>query len=334
MWFRGRMRASLPQLDGERALAGLSAPVEVERDDLGVPTVRGASRVDIARAIGFLHAQDRFFQMDLLRRQSAGELAEIIGAPALETDREHRVHRFRTRARRVQEAAPPADRALLAAYTEGVNAGLAALGEKPFEYLALRVDPAPWRPEDSILVVYSMFIELHDEDGSNESELGTLRDTLPREMFEFLAPAGTEWDAPIAGEAFATPPIPGPEVFDIRKRPAVARPKAASLRPESSWEEDDGRAAIGSNNWAVAGSHSADGRALLANDMHLDIRVPNTWYRASFARPDGAGGTLRMTGVTLPGVPAIVVGSNGHVAWGFTNSYGDWTDLVELEVDP
>jgi penicillin G amidase len=144
-----------------------------------------------------------------------------------------------------------------------------------------------------------------------------------------MAAPGTEWDAPLVGSAFVTPPIPGPEVFDLRRRPASR--KAASFHPREDGLEE---AAAGSNNWAVSGAHTADGNALLANDMHLGLRVPNTWYRASIVRPDGLGGTLQVTGVTLPGTPTIAVGSNGHVAWGFTNSYGDWTDLVELLIDP
>jgi penicillin amidase len=335
LWLRGEIAASLPQLAGERSIPGLAAPVAIERDALGVPTIRAENRLDAVRSLGFLHAQDRFFQMDLLRRQSAGELAEIIGPAALDVDREHRVHRFRAVARRVLAEASPGARALFEAYTGGVNAGLTALGSEPFEYIALRTDPAPWLPEDSILAVYSMFIELQDENGENESELGLLEDTLPPEMFAFLAAPGTEWDAPLVGQPFATPPIPGPEVFDLRRRSTL--PKAARLEaPRRRRSEDLPRAEamLGSNNWAVAGTHTADGRALLANDMHLGIRVPNTWYRTSIIRPDGAGGTLRMTGVSLPGTPMVVVGSNGHVAWGFTNSYGDWTDLVLLEVDP
>jgi penicillin amidase len=335
LWLRGRLEASLPQLDGERRIAGLAAPVEIERDDLGVPTIRAANRLDSARALGFVHAQDRFFQMDLMRRQAAGELAEIIGPAVVKVDRRHRVHRFRERARQVLAVSPPPERALLAAYAEGVNSGLSALGEKPFEYLALHADPAPWRPEDSILAAYAMFFELNDDTGRRESALGALRDTLPGPMFDLLASPGTEWDAPLVGPAYATPPIPGPEVFDLRhradNRPAL--PKAAFLASPEPAEDDLAAAAAGSNNWAVAGTQTADGHALLANDMHLGIRVPNTWYRASMVRPDGAGGSLRVTGVTLPGTPSLVVGSNGHVAWGFTNSYGDWTDLVELMID-
>jgi len=331
LWLRSRVRASLPLLDGERRLAGLAAPVEVERDDLGVPTIHAGSRLDAARAMGFLHAQDRFFQMDLLRRQAAGELSEIVGAAALRVDRRHRVHRFRARAQKVLATGSPEERELLAAYADGVNAGLRSLGSKPFEYLMLRTDPAPWKPEDSILAVYAMFFELNDDLGRRESNLGILRDTLPKPMFELLSAPGTEWDAPIVGQPFATPPIPGPEVFDLRKRPPL--PKVARREPLDPWESAGSRVSVGSNNFAMAGAHTADGHALVANDMHLGIRVPNTWYRAVIVRPDGAGGNLRLAGVTLPGAPVIVAGSNGHVAWGFTNSYGDWTDLIELEVD-
>lgn len=335
LWLRSRLAASLPQLDGDRRIAGLSAPVEIERDDLGVPTIHAASRLDAARAVGFLHAQDRFFQMDLLRRQAAGELAEILGPAVVEADREHRVHRFRDVARRVAAAAPAEDRSVLAAYADGVNAGLAALAEKPFEYLALRLEPAPWRPEDSILAVYAMFFELHDEKGRRESNLGYLHDTLPGPMFELLTPLGTEWDAPLVGGTFATPPIPGPEVFDLRHRKEL--PKAAAFLPPlplgGEGRGGEGLSLAGSNNWAVSGAHTADGHALLANDMHLGIRVPNTWYRLSIIRPDSAGGKLRVTGVTLPGTPLVSVGSNGHVAWGFTNTQADWNDLIVLETD-
>ena len=284
IWLHGQLTASLPQLDGEVRISGLSAPVEVERDDLGVPTIHAANRLDTARALGFLHAQDRYFQMDLLRRQAAGELAEIIGPAVVKVDRRHRVHRFRERARAILAAASPAEQALFAAYTDGVNAGLSSLGGKPFEYLMLRTDPAPWRPEDSILALYAMFFELNDDLGRRESTLGLLRDTLPTPMFDLLSAPGTEWDAPLLGPAFATPPIPGPEVFDLRKRPVP--PKSAFLRPSRQEGDELAEAAAGSNNWAVAGPHTADGHALLANDMHLGIRVPNTWYRASMVRPD------------------------------------------------
>lgn len=332
LWLRSELRASLPQMDGERGVVGLAAPVTVERDALGVPTVRGTSRNDVARALGFVHAQERFFQMDLLRRQGAGELAELFGGVAVDLDKSHRVHRFRHRAGRVLATATPPERALLESYTAGVNAGLAALGAKPYEYVLLRAEPAAWRAEDSVLVIYAMFFELQDR-GRRESHLGLMHDLMPPALVAFLAPRGTEWDAPVAGAPFPQPPVPGPEVFDLRATP----PPAAE--PRAAWHEADPestplRAAVGSNNWAVAGSHTADGRALVAGDMHLGIGVPNIWYRATLAWQAADGAERRITGVTLPGTPAVVAGSNGHVAWAFTNSYGDWSDLIVLETAP
>ncbi len=332
LWLRSELRGSLPQLDGERAVTGLGAAVEIERDDLGVPTVLAASRADASRALGFLHAQDRFFQMDLLRRQAAGELAELFGPAAVDLDERHRRHRFRHRAQAVLERSAPAERAVLEAYAEGVNAGLAALSEKPFEYLAARAPVAPWRSEDSVLAVYAMFFELQEGDGADEAALDLLARRLPRPLFDFLAPAGTEWDAPLAGDAFVTPPVPGPEVFDLRARGERVVERPWPTRP-GALEEPYERAMLGSNNWAVAGTRTADGRAWLANDMHLGFSLPNTWYRAVLRWRDEGGGERFAAGVTLPGTPSVVTGSNGHVAWGFTNTYGDWLDLIELEID-
>ena len=343
-WAWAQLRDSLPVLDGDRQLEGLTAPVQVTRDALGIPTVRGATRADVARATGFLHAQDRFFQMDLARRRAAGELAAFVGAAALPLDREIRIHRFRAEAERAVSLLTADDRALLDAYTAGANVGLDALAAPPFEYLLLRQDPEPWKPEDSLLVVLSMFITLQDIDGSYEATLATMSDVLPRPMFEFLTPRGSEWDAPIVGAAFSVPPIPGPDVYDLRSlrsglpspgiRPPT--PNRAGLEP-GDWELGVAeRAAVGSNNFAVAGRLTPDGRALIANDMHLGIRVPNTWYRAALEWPDPSnpGEPHRLIGVTLPGVPAVVVGSNTRVAWGFTNTYADWSDIVLLDVDP
>ena len=354
VWARAQLRGSLPQLDGERPLQGLSAAVRITRDDLGIPTIRGATRVDVARATGFLHAQDRFFQMDLARRRAAGELAALVGARALVLDREIRIHRFRAQARRAVPLLDARDRAILDAYTAGVNAGLQALPTPPFEYLLLRQTPAPWMPDDSLLVVLSMFVTLQDPDGEYEATLATMGDVLPGAVYEFLVPRGSEWDTPLVGDAFAVPPIPGPEVYNLRARragkPQLPNPK--SQRPNSDrvdlgvgesglgfgvWDLGFAqREALGSNSFAVSGRLTADGGALVANDMHLGIRVPNTWYRAALEWPDPSNPAEpnRITGVTLPGVPAVVVGSNTHVAWGFTNTYADWSDIVLLEVDP
>lgn len=322
LWLRARLRASLPQESGERILPGLGAPVLVQRDALGVPALQAADRLDAARGLGFLHAQERFFQMDLQRRLAAGEMAELLGPPVAAFDRRFRPYRFRDVARRVLARLSERERTVLAAYAGGVNAGLAALGARPFEYLLLRADPAPWRPEDSVLCLEAMFIQLQEDPNQRQSRLAAMHDRLPRALFEFLVPPGTEWDAPLEGGPFLQPPVPGPEVCDFR-RMAIPPPEPARA-PASE------PAFPGSNNWAVGGARTRDGRAIVANDMHLAITVPNTWYRASLAW-SGAGGGHRVTGVTLPGTPAVAAGSNGRVAWGFTNSYGDFRDLVVLE---
>jgi len=336
VWLRHELRASLPQTDGARELPGLRAAVRVERDPLGVPVVRGTSRADVARATGFLHAQERYFQMDLLRRRAAGELAELVGPDAVTLDREVRILQLRAVARRAV-AALGEERGLLEAYAAGVNAGLAALGAPPFEYLLLRETPRRWEPEDSLLCALAMYLTLQGRLPEDESRLGQLHDVLPPALFDFLTPCGTEWDAPLEGPPCTQPPAPGPEVLDLRRDRPRAASGLSSPFPGARWARDlvpgDEEMVAGSNNWAVAGTRTADGAALLANDMHLGLSVPNTWYRASLVFP-GRSGERRVSGVMLPGAPFVVVGSNGHVAWGFTNSQGDWADLVVLDPDP
>jgi penicillin amidase len=339
VYARSQMYASLPRLEGEAAVAGLTAAVRIDRDALGVPTITAASREDVARALGFLHAQDRFFQMDLQRRQPAGELSALVGPRAMAVDEAIRVHRFRDVARRAYEKTEPGYRRVLDAYAEGVNAGLDALGAAPFEYLVLRATPEPWQPEDSILTVLAMFNTLQGRQALFEQTMGAMRDSLPDSMFRFLSTTGSEWDTPVVGAPTPRPPLP-----DVHLRTQARSSRSRDLETRSSRPQDlktsgpDGEASatIGSNNWAVAGAHTATGAALVANDMHLTIAVPIIWYRASFAFPDAAepATTQRITGVTLPGLPSVVVGSNGHVAWGFTNTGGDWSDLVRLDPDP
>ena len=342
LWAYHQLQASAPLLEGTVVLPGLTAPVVVERDELGVPTIRARGRLDVARVTGFLHAQERFFQMDLLRRSAAGELAALFGAAALPTDRAARVHRFRARSRRALAALGDEDRALIEVYAEGVGAGLEALAAPPFEYLLLGAVPEPWRPEDTGLTTLAMYLVLQDPTGARESALGVMHDVLPGPLFEFLAAPTTLWDAPIVGGPLPAPPIPGPEVFDLRSRSrselaSIGRSDPAHSDPAGSDPAHSNPAgwelAAGSNSWAVAGSLTDHGGALVADDMHLPLSVPNIWYRASFEYPD-ARGERRVVGVTLPGTPVMIVGSNGNVAWGFTNSQGDWSDLVVLEPDP
>lgn len=344
LWFWLSLQRSLPLLEGERTLAGLSAPVMVERDHLGVPTITGDTRIDVARATGFVHAQDRFFQMDLSRRRAAGELSELLGPATLVLDRAARLHRMRVRARRVLAAAQPDERALVEAYTAGVNAGLAALRTKPFEYLLLRAEPSPWRAEDCVLVLASMFFQLQDSAGLRDTIVGSIYRTLPRALADFITSRGSDWDTPLNGDPVPPPDLPGPEVLNLHTNPSHLSNRTETLADENPFENPLLPAGLGlgrswddlpgSNNWAVAGTHTASGSAILANDMHLGLVVPNTWYHASLAWGAAGSEKFRITGATLPGMPTMVVGSNGYLAWGFTNSQADETDIVLIETDP
>jgi penicillin amidase len=329
-WAWWQVGRSLPQQDGAVALAGLSAEVVIERDALGVPTLRAASRIDLARALGFVHAQERFFQMDLARRRAAGELSELFGRAAVSTDRPARLHRFRARAGVVLAAETPENRAAIVAYADGVNAGLAALGARPFEYLLLRQEPRPWVPEDSLLVVASMFFNLQDAQAAGDARAGALYEALPEALADFLNSSVSQWETPELGEPrpLLVPPtaVEAGQVGDAGGMGAGGAGGVSSAGGTGVEETP-----VGSNNWAVAGSRTADGHAILANDMHLGLGVPNIWYRASLVRPH-AGRELRVTGATLPGVPGMIVGSNGTIAWGFTNTTADWSDRIILTV--
>ncbi|MBM9402423.1 penicillin acylase family protein [Gluconacetobacter azotocaptans] len=320
------LRASRPVLAGTRPLTGLSAPVRIARDRDGVPTLTARSRADLARALGFLHGQERFFEMDLLRRVGAGELSALVGAAALPVDRAHRLHRFRAHAQRVLARQDPADRALLSAYTAGVNAGLQALGHAPFEYTLLRAAPAPWTDADSLLVVYAMYFDLQSADGGAQRLRAALRRTWGPGMAAFLDPSLTPLDAPADGTAADGPPMPA------RLTTPPPSPTQASTSPAAAPPAPE----RGSNNIAVSGRLTATGAAIVADDMHLGLGVPNIWYRARQivrAAPD-APPVLDLVGVTLPGQPFQVVGSNGHVAWAFTDGYIESGDLITLDTLP
>ena len=269
--------------------------------------------------------------MDLMRRRAAGELSEIIGPATVEVDQDVRVHQLRRVAQKVVARFDARERALTEAYVAGVNAGLDALGARPYEYFLLRARPAPWKSEDSVLCVLAMFLTLHEARGERESTLAVMRDTLPPGMFEFLAPRGTlDWDAPIEGDPIATAGIPGPDILDLRGQGSL--PKAADMYPPPDrFSAEDNRPYTGSNNWAVDAARSTNGHAMVADDMHLEITVPNIWYRMRLVFKGAQGQERAVTGVSLPGTAGIVAGSNGHVAWGFTNTQADWSDLVLVE---
>jgi penicillin amidase len=319
------LAGSLPVLDGRVRSPALGFPVTIERDSRGAVTIEGSRRTDLSYAMGFAHAQDRFFQMDLLRRASAGELSALFGSATLVADRQLRVHGFRERARVAFAAGSPAERSLVEAYTAGVNAGVQSLQVSPFEYLLLHVKPQRWEPEDCFLVGLAMFLQLQEADGHSKQQRGLVRENLPETGARFVYAQSDQWNAAIDGTKLDPPRVPSPEDYDLRTLGALDfNAPVGAVDPPM---------AAGSNNWALAGARTATRAALVANDMHLTIRVPNTWYHIRL-KLDAGDQSVDVTGVSLPGTPLVVAGSNRHVAWGFTNSNGDFEDVVSLVPDP
>lgn len=317
-----RFAGSLPRQDGSVWLPDLQAEVRVAADSLGIPTIRAASRADAYRVLGFLHARDRLFQMDLARRKSAGRLAEVFGGRALDLDIRQRHYQAESAARAILRALPADQREILSAYAEGVNAAMESPRERPFEMLVLGYRPDPWRPEDSLLVAFGMFQMLTTQE-RDERMLTVMNRVLPPEVVAFLTPDTDRYAVPLlGGRNSRRPPRPTPAAA-IRRllREESEPPLAAAVDPDIG--------ILGSNQWAVAGSKTRDGRAIVANDMHLDLGIPNIWYRAQIRY-----GESQFSGVTLPGLPLPVAGTNGHVAWGFTNVDSDVADLVRIDLDP
>jgi penicillin amidase len=322
------LRASLPRTNGSIALGGLQTEASVQRDALGVVTIHAKSQLDAARAIGFVHAQERFFEMDLMRRLPAGELSELFGKVALDSDKTHRPFRMRARAVETLASLSDGDRTLLQAYADGVNAGLADLSSRPWEYWLVGGKPAPWQPVDGLLVIDTMFFDLNDSSNGRELGFSRIRAALGEKVYKFLSTTGGPWDAPLSGPAMSFPAMPTAEDIDLRK----IDPSLLQIPPPPA----EKAATTGSNSFAVGGQLTATHAALVAGDMHLSLRVPNIWFRTQivYPSPRRAGEDVVLTGVTLPGMPTLVAGSNRHVAWTFTNSYGDFTDWVRVNPDP
>lgn len=313
-----QLSGSLAKLEGEVTHSDLTGAVLVERDAQGIPRLSGNNREDLAFALGYLHAQERFFQMDLLRRNSAGELSELFGDVALDYDRTIRRHQFRQRGEAAVEAMPDEQRQVLTHYVTGVNHGIDSLRTAPFEYSLLATEPAPWTSTDTMLALYSMYLDLQPNWNQQENSRVVMRELLPDDWFAFLKPEGGEWDAPIDGEPIAfTADIPDTPLAEL----------ALGDTSEDQYAYGDG-IDIGSNSWSVGGDLTGHGGAMVANDMHLGLSVPNIWYRATWAVP---GQNRFVSGATLPGAPAMVVGTNEHIAWSFTNSNGDYHDTVLLQ---
>ena len=316
LWAYWIAHSALPQLDGSVRATGLQGKVVVVRDSHGVPTLNATSLPDLFFAQGYVTAQDRLWQMDIMRRFAAGDLAEVVGTDGLAHDKEQRILGMRIAAQHAVQALSPIDRSYFEAYARGVNASIEnSRGHWPIEFRILGYSPRAWTMEDSFTVGAQLVQELNH--GPYHSAL--LREkflaALSPELTGDLFVNASRHDHPPALEAskeaaHATRPSgdsdDDPEGADMEQSPvasfgADADTSGYDLRP-------------GSNDWVVSGAHTVSGKPLLSNDMHLGHQMPNLWYEAHLH-----SGDFDVVGVTLPGVPFVVVGHNQRVAWGFTN---------------
>lgn len=307
---------SLPALDTNLTSDSVKHKVLLERDKLGTAIVYANDRQDAAYGLGYAHGQDRFFQMDLLRRNSAGELAEIFGEKALDLDKRRRFHQLRKRAELILTKLDTTHLKVLTTYAQGVNDALAAQTLASFEYIVTGAEPKPWQPADSLLVIYSMYLDLQGNTIKRDLALTQIQALFGEQMVDFLIQP-SQYQAPLDDSQFALEAVAIPPLTKALLTHAKVRDIA---------EPQD----IGSNNWAVTAELTENGRAMLSDDMHLSFAVPIIWYRAQL-NYQKEGTEQQVTGVSLPGAPAIVVGSNGKVAWGFTNAYIDTADWVKLD---
>lgn len=300
----------LPKYSGSVTVAGLDSPVEIVRDANAVPHIFAENAADAYFALGYVHAQDRLWQMELTRRAGAGRLAEVLGESVVDTDRYTRTLGLHRIAKAMFETTSPKVRAALEAYAAGVNGWLAShRGALPPEFIALRFEPEPWRPADSLLWGRLMALRLgRNQRNEHVRSCIAAEGLLPNLLDELWPdnPPGAPVTLASARHGTAT-------VSDV--------PRSSPVSPLA--------ADSGSNGWIVHGSLTETGKPILANDPHLRFSAPILWYLARIETPG-----LTLTGVTVPGVPFTILGHNGAIAWGFTNTGGDVEDLFVETVDP
>ncbi|AEI77236.1 acyl-homoserine lactone acylase QuiP [Cupriavidus necator N-1] len=312
VWYR---HAAQPPASGQEALAGLRGQVAVVRDGHGVPHIRAASKADAWFALGYVHAQDRLWQMQMNKRVVAGRLAEILGPSALDTDKFLRTLGVRRNAEAILAQASPETRAALQAYADGVNAWIDhRKGPLPPEFLLLRAQPERWEPADTLGWQTMMAWDL----GGNWTQ-----ETLRMRLAQVLPVARiSELLAPYPGEQ----PVRTMDYGHLYKQLAPLANAMASVGDKAPPGYVEG---MGSNNWVVSGAHTQSGKPMLANDPHLGLQAPALWY---FARMTAPG--LDVTGATLPGMPLVVLGHNDRIAWGLTNTAPDVQDLYIERLRP
>ena len=309
----------LPRTQGKLPLAGAGAEFRIERDVHGIPTIVATTALDAYFGLGVVHAQDRLWQMETHRRIGAGRMAEVFGEPALEADRFLRALGVRRAATEQWRQLPATSRAVVQAYTNGVNAVIGSqLRARPPEFVILGVQPEPWQPVDTLAWAIMMAWDLG---GNWSTELLRLRLSL---------------QMPVARINDLLPPYPGEVplatidyalLFRSLKLDAGDRATAWLQLPDIA--PPSGVEGVGSNNWVLAGSRTTTGKPLLANDPHLKLSTPALWY---FARLQAPG--LKVAGATMPGMPIVVLGQNENIAWGFTNTGPDVQDLYIEQIDP
>jgi penicillin amidase len=314
------VRRAWPQTDGEASVAGLGAPVEVIRDRWGVPHIFAGNERDLFLAQGWVHAQDRFWQMEFNRRVASGQLASVLGPPLVETDRLLRTYGLRRAAERDLQLLDPETRALLQAYADGVNRWLESHrdGGLPVEMTLLSIEPAPWSPVDSLAWIRLMGLNLSLNQGF-ETARARLAARLGPEAVAQLLPGYPE-DGPVIIPDQA--PAPAGGATDGINAADASRQLSAVLPTGGVppfW---------GSNNWVVHGSRTATGRPLFANDTHLGLALPSIWYANGLH-----GGRFDTAGFSFAGMPLVVLGHNRRIAWGITNLCADVQDLYRETLD-
>jgi penicillin G amidase len=333
LWAYSIAHSALPQLDGSLGISGLAAPVTVIRNSHGVPSIRAANLDDLFLAQGFVTAQDRLWQMDMMRRYASGELSEILGEETLKLDREQRILGLRTAARKSMQMAAPRDQTFFADYARGVNAYISAHAEKlPIEFRILHYTPKAWQPEDSIVIANQMVKDLNYHYFYDALEREKILAKLGPELTADLYVNHSWHDRPptVMRDDLSQPSKDsddeddsdddsGPDNIVTQLRWFLTLPQLSRSKPSLSEEDPP---VNGSNNWVVSGAHTVSGKPLLSNDMHLGHQMPNLWYEAHLH-----AGDFDVAGVTLPGVPYVIVGHNQRIAWGFTNIGPTVTDV-------
>ncbi|HKT13368.1 MAG TPA: penicillin acylase family protein [Terriglobia bacterium] len=344
-WVYWRVHACLPQLDGTIRLQGLQGKVQVFRDAHGVPHIQAASLADAIFAQGYVTAQDRLWQMDLSRRIAQGTLSELFGPRTLNSDIMNRTLGMKQAAERGVRELDADEQELLQNYALGVNAFIRTHQSRlPVEFLLLRYHPESWRESDSLEVALNM-ARLLNTSWPDELMRERVRSKLGSAALESdIFPASSPLDHPEAGLSpnISPPPAPGsiapstpktllPRLPEApRKSPAPLPGDLAGMDPMlQALESSSSYTGVGSNNWVVSGAHTRSGKPLLANDPHLPYGVPSVWYMVHLEAPG-----LDVSGVSLPGLPMVIIGHNRHIAWGVTNTGPDVQDLYEETFNP